>query len=792
MKFSFVTTFNNDGFKKYGKRFLKGFIEHFPKEVDLYVFLEDVKGDQIPLADNIHYKDLTKIQPLMDFKARHKNNKEAHGYRITNGRSVLNYRYDAVKFSHIIFALTEMVDLETDWLIRIGADVIVTNDITVKDLEDNLHRTHYPVAGVKGKLQDNVICHYMGRKDWEHSETDFLAFNMHHENAKDFLKYFRKLYVSDELFKLEQHTDSWLFDCIRKDNENDNNVFHNMSEGCDGLHVWPQTWLGKYMEHLKGPVAKMENDDQAGQFKQLTDIIPQLKPKTIVETGVGDFERARAIISKALEFNDHIYYVGFDLFETATDKINKREKNTKIQEDHATIRGRIEMFRDEVKANNKMLTYCLIQGDTRETLKDWANDTIYLKGPDEEVKQVKISEFDLAIISGGKSVKTIQNDYDYLKNCNLIILDNVYKKDDDGKRPDITKWGANKTTENISTTPVVYKGNLKEGGVVGYKLTGKRSITKIHPKIITQNCVSDAHIQKQIRYSTQFSSIYQTYHRERLKTEIDKMGVELITKEQELKKIEKLQKVNWVIQCDSHTKVAVLVSGGPSVSDPNNSQYKENHKIIKKLSKKKDHYIYCVKHSHDTLIEKGIIPEGCFLLDPRDHVKDFISNPHPDVKYFPASMCAKTTWDRLLEKNSQIWGYHAGVGAAELDVLREIAPKSQVIGGGTTAATRGLMVLRILGFQHYIIIGQDSCYFDEKDMTELDKQERLKYQKVKVDDREFTVDPELLAAAQDMDSMLRQLPECKFEIVGDGLVSAMYDRINPPKADFDEVFRSFE
>jgi len=65
----------------------------------------------------------------------------------------------------------------------------------------------------------------------------------------------RHLYESDELFKLEQWHDSFVFDKIRKVYEKTNLIENiNLSPwGKDYDHVFINSILGDYMDHLKGP-----------------------------------------------------------------------------------------------------------------------------------------------------------------------------------------------------------------------------------------------------------------------------------------------------------------------------------------------------------------------------------------------------------------------------------------------------------------------------------------------------------------------------------------------------------
>jgi hypothetical protein len=241
-------------------------------------------------------------------------------------------------------------------------------------------------------------------------------------------------------------------------------------------------------------------------------------------------------------------------------------------------------------------------------------------------------------------------------------------------------------------------------------------------QIRTQNCVPDDRIQANIKYAT-------TLHD------------------------------NWIRECQPHDLTAVMVSGGPSFVDHLDE--------LKACRRRKSNRIVCVKHSHDVLIENKIIPWACVLLDPRNHVQDFIESPHPDVTYFTASMCHPTTLDRLLDRSARIWGYHALVGAGEQSALDAT---DILVAGGSTSAVRGIFLLHALGFRKFRMFGYDSCYRGEVDREETDAKGRQKYFDVEVSGRKFVSDPELIAQAQDFDKMLGVMKHLDLDIVGDGMI----------------------
>ena len=248
-------------------------------------------------------------------------------------------------------------------------------------------------------------------------------------------------------------------------------------------------------------------------------------------------------------------------------------------------------------------------------------------------------------------------------------------------------------------------------------------------------------------------------------------------------------------RCAAHGERAVVFGGGPSVV---------NHvETVRRRAQEPGTRILCVKSSHDMLIAAGVIPWACLLLDPRSHVKDFVENPHPGVMYFASSTCNPTTFDRLLSRGANVWLYHALVGAAE-DVLIRMhletlarerkrfaahckaegvpAPETnplevsdQMVAGGTTAGSRGVSVLHMLGFRNFTLIGFDSCYFEPQDLKAKKDDGQPRFQHLDIGGKNFFTDAELVAQVQDFQHILSgAMPDCTFEIVGEGMIATLF------------------
>lgn len=455
------------------------------------------------------------------------------------------------------------------------------------------------------------------------------------------------------------------------------------------------------------------------RYQQLLPIIAKNKPKVIIEVGTWNGDRAIMMATEALQHQEKVHYIGFDLFESATDETDKRELNVKKHWSVADVTRKLDAFKEK----NPGFSFMLSRGDTRETLKGWKDDE----------KQT------LAFIDGGHSIETIRHDYDCLKDCAVVVLDDYYVPENG--HPDIEKYGCNFLRDEIAAAILPGADPVVGGGKVQMLITPREAFPgKVNLVIKTQNCVPADEIQANIQYS-----------------------------------VPRIRR--WVRECRIHHRHAVIVSGGPSLKEY--------------LGRIRDHksagnYVVCVKHAHDILLKEGIVPDACMLLDPRSHVQDFIENPHPEVTYFVATMCHPTTLDRLIERNANVVGYNAHVGAGEETVLRAFG-EHIMVGGGSTSAVRGVSVLHALGFRHFHLYGFDSCYYEEPDFTVKTKTGAQKYVTVEVSGRRFWSDLELVAQAQDFEKLMKQGQDLDMEVYGDGMIPHIWRTARKIKDEFSNV-----
>lgn len=223
------------------------------------------------------------------------------------------------------------------------------------------------------------------------------------------------------------------------------------------------------------------------------------------------------------------------------------------------------------------------------------------------------------------------------------------------------------------------------------------------------------------------------------------------------------QITNWVLPCKVNDEEIVVVSAGPMlVAEDLLDEVKAGRRIV------------AVKHALKPLKEAGIKPWACILLDPRDHVYDFVENPDTDILWFVASQVTPKAVKSLLDAGCKVWGYHASVGAKEAQYT-EKQPHS-IIDGGSATATRGLFLLDKLGFRKFRLYGYDLCFTKKPDLSEKDERGQPRYFEVEMgyqlpfykDFRWFWSKGELLAQADEFRQIM-ELQKWDIRAFGNGV-----------------------
>lgn len=221
-----------------------------------------------------------------------------------------------------------------------------------------------------------------------------------------------------------------------------------------------------------------------------------------------------------------------------------------------------------------------------------------------------------------------------------------------------------------------------------------------------------------------------------------------------------------VRRCEPHDLVWAVAGGGPSLKD--------TYRKLRNPGPKTR--VVSVNGSHNWLIEHGIVPYACALMDPNPILAERIK-PHKDVLYYVASTCDRSVFDRLKGHHMRLW-HAAGQLSDEQEVLKKSVLEWMLIGGGSTVSLRSIAMGYILGFRDFRLHGFDSCSRGGKrhayDQDDGDVPGEILF-------RGYSTTPAWLAQVTDFFGMLARLdlPDMNpvsIKMYGDGLLQSEWKR----------------
>ena len=578
--------------------------------------------------------------------------------------------------------------------------------------------------------KDSELIH-LGRTDIDFSETGFIGFNLDTMHSHYFLADIRGCYDIGEVLAYREWTDAFIMTRFIKIYAAHGMKVHNLSDGASGLAVFPQSKLADFMTHHKGNLKNTIDKDTVTpdvnlpRYHQLAVLIREYKPKRIVEVGTWNGGRAIEMALAAFENSKRVHYTGFDLFEDATFELDRKEQNVKPHNNLDAVKKRLEDFTHKMKEDKKTFTFSLIKGDSRETMQ-------------KTKKELKKADF--AFIDGGHSEETILSDYKNLIHVPVVVLDDYYSKDVDGKLPGAEFLGTNRLVESMEKTRIFVlpsQDRVKDGGTVHLAVRLKTDDLPDLPKVLSR-------------------------------TPIIVQPKDCVPKEEILGNIndnvELIKDWDFVQNCDVNNEHIIVASAGPSMD------FEE----LKAVQKKYDAKIVCVKHSYPLLLEAGIQPWACVILDPRPITgtsthgvvrTELFKEIDPVTKFFIASMTDPSVTKFILDKTKNVYGWHAFSqavadivsGKVEIDYSLKIDKENATfVSGGTCAAMRSIGMMHIFGFRNFHLFGFDcsmESLSDEQKKEKLDDGVRPKYMPVEINDCNFWTTGELLAMAQDCEKL---------------------------------------
>lgn len=155
----------------------------------------------------------------------------------------------------------------------------------------------------------------------------------------------------------------------------------------------------------------------------------------------------------------------------------------------------------------------------------------------------------------------------------------------------------------------------------------------------------------------------------------------------------------------------IFVAGGPTVRQ-----------FLPEIKRRREagEYILTSNNTHDWLVENGVIPHACLLLDPKEVVKDYVKLVQPETAYIISSCANPKVWETMRERGAKMMKVILAYGMedeSDMELLRQLYPNigaQYYLPGGTMTPLRAMPFAVMLGFKKIELYGFDSCFSQEE------------------------------------------------------------------------------
>jgi hypothetical protein len=282
MKIKVITSYKPDSWGQYAERSIKSMVENFPDGTAINVYHE-AQEQNFFFHPRVKFIDLHKVQPdLVKFKNKHKDDPVANGelQEIPGGvrrpaelqqkggldKNKGSFLWAAVRFANKVFCVThaikDSIEKNYDYVIWLDVDTYTFRPIPREFLE-NL-------------LPNDSMLTYLGRENptlsdgGKYPECGFVGYNLKHPEIQNFAHDWEKIYTTDSVFKLLEWHDSYVFWHLSKIYRKEKNIKVNdigYWKGVKGHHVFVNSELGLYIDHMKGK-RKKTGSSAKNDFRQ--------------------------------------------------------------------------------------------------------------------------------------------------------------------------------------------------------------------------------------------------------------------------------------------------------------------------------------------------------------------------------------------------------------------------------------------------------------------------------------------------------------------------------------------
>lgn len=213
----------------------------------------------------------------------------------------------------------------------------------------------------------------------------------------------------------------------------------------------------------------------------------------------------------------------------------------------------------------------------------------------------------------------------------------------------------------------------------------------------------------------------------------------------------------WFEPVAAHDGTAIIVGSGPSLRDD----------LLVLRCMAQDGQIFALNGSPAYLHKFGITPDFHVLLDAHPDVIDMVSPQIRMTRYY-ASQCDPPVLDAARD---ELISWHGGGMAME--AISDETFK-HIVGGGSTVASRAMILAYGLGYRKLHLFGLDSSYDGEIGHA-FDQFQLEATLKVTCGDEVFSTTAQMLGQAEDFKVIIPDLlqAQCEITVHGGGLLKAI-------------------
>ncbi len=227
-----VTSFNAEGYKRYGKNFVESWLKYWPKSIRLTVYYEGEEAD-FDMVGGLSWRPIEEVEFLKDFM-------DSLRFPLMHG--IVGNAYD-INFDA---RMCRKVFIQSHASKTYGGKVfwIDSDCVTIKPV---------PESFLDNCLPDDALNCYLGRDGWYYTESGFIGFNRDHPLSSRFFKNYVHVPIVGTIFSQPGWHDCYVFDAIRHVMGN-GPEFVNLAKDVPKGHMHPfqKCAPGEFMLHLKG------------------------------------------------------------------------------------------------------------------------------------------------------------------------------------------------------------------------------------------------------------------------------------------------------------------------------------------------------------------------------------------------------------------------------------------------------------------------------------------------------------------------------------------------------------